>query len=389
MSTAQFSSFYDVGDVLYQNRRNNQLKTQLCSDRKIIGTGMNNTSPPRNRNFSTDSSSAFVPVTGRACTTSFVPGPNSTASTKDDDLSPAREHKKLDRSLSEPIGSDRLGKNGTNINSSRYKTELCRPFEESGHCKYGDKCQFAHGGHELRNLARHPKYKTDLCRTFHTIGFCPYGPRCHFIHNEDERILSHIVVKNQQANCVQPSPIERPSSIKFNSLSSLGSSLDSPPSSDSGSASPTFFTDDIYNSVPFSSSGSGSGSSRSSPVFNSYSPVTALGPQNSMTAPLNVQTQLNNVNTLEILRLQQQFTSVMNFNEQNNHPSVFEDNFSYREINQCSSDVFCAPPSSPESISGDSVGSTGSGSAYSTCGSPLEVGKTLRLPIFNRLSQEN
>ncbi|XP_017540172.1 mRNA decay activator protein ZFP36L1b [Pygocentrus nattereri] len=73
------------------------------------------------------------------------------------------------------------------VNSSRYKTELCRPFEESGSCKYGDKCQFAHGQHELRSLSRHPKYKTELCRTFHTIGFCPYGPRCHFIHNAEER----------------------------------------------------------------------------------------------------------------------------------------------------------------------------------------------------------
>nr|1RGO_A Chain A, Butyrate response factor 2 [Homo sapiens] len=70
--------------------------------------------------------------------------------------------------------------------STRYKTELCRPFEESGTCKYGEKCQFAHGFHELRSLTRHPKYKTELCRTFHTIGFCPYGPRCHFIHNADE-----------------------------------------------------------------------------------------------------------------------------------------------------------------------------------------------------------
>ncbi|XP_070782209.1 mRNA decay activator protein ZFP36L1b [Enoplosus armatus] len=73
------------------------------------------------------------------------------------------------------------------VNSNRYKTELCRPFEENGACKYGDKCQFAHGMHELRSPSRHPKYKTELCRTFHTIGFCPYGPRCHFIHNAEER----------------------------------------------------------------------------------------------------------------------------------------------------------------------------------------------------------
>ncbi|XP_051953646.1 mRNA decay activator protein ZFP36L1-like [Xyrauchen texanus] len=71
--------------------------------------------------------------------------------------------------------------------STRYKTELCRTYEESGTCKYGAKCQFAHGMEELRGLSRHPKYKTEPCRTFHSIGFCPYGARCHFIHNADEQ----------------------------------------------------------------------------------------------------------------------------------------------------------------------------------------------------------
>uniref|UniRef100_A0A8C6S818 mRNA decay activator protein ZFP36 n=1 Tax=Neogobius melanostomus TaxID=47308 RepID=A0A8C6S818_9GOBI len=70
--------------------------------------------------------------------------------------------------------------------SSRYKTELCRSFTENGLCKYGSKCQFAHGFEELRDLNRHPKYKTEPCRTFHTIGFCPYGMRCHFVHNNEE-----------------------------------------------------------------------------------------------------------------------------------------------------------------------------------------------------------
>ncbi|XP_042544137.1 mRNA decay activator protein ZFP36L2-like [Dipodomys spectabilis] len=75
------------------------------------------------------------------------------------------------------------GRGGFSMNALRYKTELCRPFQEYGKCKYGEKCQFAHGFHELRNLSRHPKYKTEPCRTFHSIGFCPYGPRCHFIHD--------------------------------------------------------------------------------------------------------------------------------------------------------------------------------------------------------------
>jgi len=73
------------------------------------------------------------------------------------------------------------------VNPARYKTELCRQFEEHGSCRYGDKCQFAHGAAELRTLVRHPKYKSEMCRTFHTTGFCPYGLRCHFIHNDDER----------------------------------------------------------------------------------------------------------------------------------------------------------------------------------------------------------
>lgn len=86
------------------------------------------------------------------------------------------QHRRLERTTSEPAPPP----------ASRYKTELCRPFEEAGACKYGDKCQFAHGARELRNLQRHPKYKTELCRTFHSVGFCPYGPRCHFVHNAEE-----------------------------------------------------------------------------------------------------------------------------------------------------------------------------------------------------------
>lgn len=111
-------------------------------------------------------------------------------------------HRKLDRSVSEPHPAGvRSGGGGglqngscsspsSSSGSSRYKTELCRPYEENGSCKYGEKCQFAHGRQELRTVARHPKYKTDLCKTYHTTGLCPYGPRCHFIHNDEERYLN-------------------------------------------------------------------------------------------------------------------------------------------------------------------------------------------------------
>lgn len=70
-----------------------------------------------------------------------------------------------------------------------YKTELCRSFEETGNCRYGTKCQFAHGRDELRPVIRHPKYKTEICKTFHSVGHCPYGKRCRFIHTREPLIL--------------------------------------------------------------------------------------------------------------------------------------------------------------------------------------------------------
>eukprot|EP01126_Amoeba_proteus_P029639 TRINITY_DN2926_c0_g1_i1.p1 TRINITY_DN2926_c0_g1~~TRINITY_DN2926_c0_g1_i1.p1 ORF type:complete len:215 (+),score=38.84 TRINITY_DN2926_c0_g1_i1:661-1305(+) len=57
---------------------------------------------------------------------------------------------------------------------------------ETGQCRYGTKCQFAHGNHEIRNVLRHPKYKTEICRTFHTTGTCAYGRRCRFVHHVGE-----------------------------------------------------------------------------------------------------------------------------------------------------------------------------------------------------------
>ncbi|XP_029303009.1 mRNA decay activator protein ZFP36L1 [Cottoperca gobio] len=99
--------------------------------------------------------------------------------------------------------------------SARYKTELCRSFTESGLCKYGGKCQFAHGLDELRDLNRHPKYKTEPCRTFHTIGFCPYGMRCHFVHNNEEE-KKHSLSRSSSSSSSSSSgiPQQPPSSFR-------------------------------------------------------------------------------------------------------------------------------------------------------------------------------
>lgn len=206
-------------------------------------------------------------------------------------------HRKLDRSLSDS-DSDRLSNNGCSsshrsVNSSRYKTELCRPFEESGSCKYGDKCQFAHGYHELRNLARHPKYKTELCRTFHTIGFCPYGPRCHFIHEDDGK--------------TEPSP------KMTRQAASRASSNYSPNPANSGSSSPSL--------SPSSSD-------------NDYATFTYQGDSNAHIVPgrvddnhfpalsVNINTLGSNSNNVDLQSLEQQFSSALNFNRNSVNDNV-------------------------------------------------------------------
>ncbi|XP_066560077.1 mRNA decay activator protein ZFP36 [Amia ocellicauda] len=109
--------------------------------------------------------------------------------------------------------------------TSRYKTELCRSFEESGSCKYGNKCQFAHGEAELRGVNRHPKYKTEACRTFYNFGYCPYGSRCHFIH-EDK--VSSTGALPQPHSAGQPSQRQFHKSVSFAGF--LGPRSSPPPS---------------------------------------------------------------------------------------------------------------------------------------------------------------
>lgn len=360
-------------------------------------------------------------------------------------------HRKLDRSLSD--SEDRINGNGRGVNSARYKTELCRPFEESGHCKYGDKCQFAHGAHELRNLTRHPKYKTERCRTYHTIGFCPYGPRCHFIHNEDERIVSH---KNSNSRLAQQQQqqqqqrsllsnssviVQRPNNLC--GLNSIGSSFESvsTTSSSPGNLSPTL-NEDLFPSITtFSpvctsdpnpvtvSQDSSTASLRSSPSFNI--PASDAAGVGSILTPLQIQTQqfYNNVVDMAALR----FSAVLNIsqNQRNNvdsfcaninvnmssaqgtrqtqqqqPPTAGMESESAAEKFWPTSDVvvsdlglaFPPPSTSPvSSNSDDSMGSTGSlessansvlldNAASQLVNSPLELGRCMRLPIFNQLS---
>mmetsp|Transcript_7979 Transcript_7979/g.18503 ORF Transcript_7979/g.18503 Transcript_7979/m.18503 type:complete len:439 (-) Transcript_7979:183-1499(-) len=79
-----------------------------------------------------------------------------------------------------------------------FKTRMCRNFQTGG-CKYGDRCNFAHGPDEMVGIAKKEKkggkgdkggekdvFKTRLCSTFLEKGSCWYGAACSFAHGKSD-----------------------------------------------------------------------------------------------------------------------------------------------------------------------------------------------------------
>lgn len=359
MSTALVSAIYDFGDVLSKNNPFSGHKTHMkVSERKSVPNfSLRRTSSP-------NAAVAAACLSNNKVTSAAVIASLAEASAYVNSMG---QHRKLDRSLSEPV--DRSGQQqqqqqrAAQANSSRYKTELCRPFEESGKCKYGDKCQFAHGAHELRTLARHPKYKTELCRTFHTIGFCPYGPRCHFIHNAE----------------ISVDGMYRPKALSLSSFNGDGdsptpSSLSESPTSIGGffddyfptpATTPTANNAFTFNSQDFSVLVS------SPPQSTSSSPPTPskrVQQQNAYNTALNQYTvsvfnnQINNINDMDSCVFRES-TPIVGVPTPTPTPPLMEPN----------------PPSPVESVTSELDN-------LSVCGSPPTDLNGIRLPIFSRLS---
>ena len=101
----------------------------------------------------------------------------------------------------------------------RYKTSLCKNFTSGQTCPYGEKCQFAHGDHELRLNTGQPQnimnmynpnlnnktqnsllnYKIVKCKNWEKDKTCKYGIHCTFAHGEEE-------LRNKADNLYQMNP---------------------------------------------------------------------------------------------------------------------------------------------------------------------------------------
>jgi len=74
----------------------------------------------------------------------------------------------------------------------KYKTELCKFYELTGTCKYGDNCAYAHGKENLRaKVTNTTAYRTKKCIQFFENGYCPYGNRCQFQHQLKNNIVNN------------------------------------------------------------------------------------------------------------------------------------------------------------------------------------------------------
>ncbi|CAG8609090.1 10403_t:CDS:2 [Ambispora gerdemannii] len=95
--------------------------------------------------------------------------------------------------------------------SALYKTEICRNWQETGTCRYGSICQFAHGENELQRfkpyfihkinnlqVEKSALYKTEICRNWKEKGTCRYGTKCQFAHGENELVQTHLVQNQVQ-----------------------------------------------------------------------------------------------------------------------------------------------------------------------------------------------
>ncbi|KAL8116699.1 uncharacterized protein LOC141668285 [Apium graveolens] len=71
---------------------------------------------------------------------------------------------------------------------SFYKTEICRSWEDFGSCRYGAKCQFAHGKEDLRptRFSNRSKSEIQMCKSYSSgPGSGSYGSKCRFSHEQN------------------------------------------------------------------------------------------------------------------------------------------------------------------------------------------------------------
>ena len=114
---------------------------------------------------------------------------SSNISTSNEDIS---EHDLFTSSQKHQINTSTNFKGKASDFKIKYKTELCKFYEMTGKCKYGENCAYAHGIENLRSkVTNTTAYRTKKCIQFFESGYCPYGSRCQFQHQLKNNIINN------------------------------------------------------------------------------------------------------------------------------------------------------------------------------------------------------
>jgi len=77
---------------------------------------------------------------------------------------------------------------------------LCEKFLQFGDCPFGVNCNYAHGVRELQKAAAaastassasvdnasNPNFKTVLCKSYMSGSYCQFGDKCQYAHGRHE-----------------------------------------------------------------------------------------------------------------------------------------------------------------------------------------------------------
>jgi hypothetical protein len=89
--------------------------------------------------------------------------------------------------------------------------------------RYEDRCRYAHGNNELRQVKRSVQYKTKRCRSYDLQGSCAYGVRCTFIHEKSNKPPQPQIQSKPSTTIISPASINYISNVVWGSMSELSS----------------------------------------------------------------------------------------------------------------------------------------------------------------------
>ncbi|KAI6202417.1 hypothetical protein M3Y96_00946300 [Aphelenchoides besseyi] len=127
----------------------------------------------------------------------------------------------------------------------RYKTAICKLWQ-TNNCKFGDRCDFAHGEHELRN----PQQSMGrICSQFSQLGRCSNGALCQHRHVQRKERQSKVEESSKKIAPAESQAVNS-TAVQWNNDVQLNLQIPTPDSGFYTSPSPAQWTGNWFPNAP-------------------------------------------------------------------------------------------------------------------------------------------